>query len=678
MKKYDEESYEHKEKSGDAFEENRKALRRFEDIQTALLDERTQCHQDRRFCDIAGAQYEGQMEKQFENKIKLEVNKVRSNVQNIENNYRNNRITVNFIPKGGKSANGVNDLFRADCLDSDAEEASDNAFAEGCRGGFGAIRLCTEYEDEYSPKNQDRQRVKIVPIYEADSCVYWDLQAKKYDKSDAKECFVLTAMTRDAYEDEWGDNPSTWPNGINSSTFEWSTADFVYVAEHYVVEIKSETSFVFESLTGQKTYLDKSEIKLDPQKVADLEAVGTRKVDEIKYKKRMVRKYIRSGGKLLEDCGYIIGDQIPIAPFYGTRHFIDGIERVSGHIRPAKDAAKLANAIRSMLAEIAIKSPAEKPIFTPEQMAGHEYLWQTDDVADNKYLLINSITDMNGNKVPAGPVGMAQPPNIPPALPALIQIAEQDLIDILGDPSEAEKMVSNISGVAVEMIQKQSDKVAFIYLSNFAKTMTRVGKIWLSMAKKIYSESGRQVRGIGINGDPTSVVLGTEGADLSEEDFDVFVSVGPTSASARAAVARQAVALAGITQDPETHSILNFIALENMEGDISADIREFFRKKLVALGVRQPNEQDLQEMQQAGQQPDAQQELALAMAEEAQAKAAKARADSINSVADAELKSAKTAEVLTNIEISKRDEAARVFSEISQKMAEIAQPTAQG
>ena len=72
------------------------ALKSFNTIQSALRDERLQCLQDRRFYSINGAQWEGPLSSQFENKPKLEVNKIALSVIRIINEYRNNRVTVDF------------------------------------------------------------------------------------------------------------------------------------------------------------------------------------------------------------------------------------------------------------------------------------------------------------------------------------------------------------------------------------------------------------------------------------------------------------------------------------------------------------------------------------------------------------------------------------------------------
>ena len=131
---------------------HQQALTEFDRVQSSLRDERLQCLQDRRFYSIAGAQWEGPLGDQYENKPRFEVNKIHLSVIRIINEYRNNRIAVDFVSKDGdtdtKLAETCNGLYRADERDSMAEEAYDNAFEEAVGGGFGAWRLRTVYEDD--------------------------------------------------------------------------------------------------------------------------------------------------------------------------------------------------------------------------------------------------------------------------------------------------------------------------------------------------------------------------------------------------------------------------------------------------------------------------------------------------------------------------------------------------
>ncbi len=80
----------------------------------------------------------------------------------IINDYRSNRITVEYVPKEKEYeslAETCNGLFRATEVDSSAEEAYDNAFEEAVTGGFGALRLRNEYEDEYSGESTPEVRI---------------------------------------------------------------------------------------------------------------------------------------------------------------------------------------------------------------------------------------------------------------------------------------------------------------------------------------------------------------------------------------------------------------------------------------------------------------------------------------------------------------------------------------
>ena len=113
-------------------------------------------------------------------------------------------------------------------------------------------------------------------------------------------------------------------------------------------------------------------------------------------------KYIIDGSRVLEDLGFIAGTEIPIIPVYGKRWFIDNRERMMGHVRMVKDAQRLKNMQLSRLAEISAYSTVEKPVFSPEQVAGFEIMWQEDNVKNYPYLLVNPIANADGSEQLAG------------------------------------------------------------------------------------------------------------------------------------------------------------------------------------------------------------------------------------------------------------------------------------
>jgi hypothetical protein len=556
-------------------------------------------------------------------------------------------------------------------------------------GGIGAWRLRTVYEDEEDDED-DRQRIRFEPIYDADSSVFFDLNAKRQDKSDAKFCFVVTSMTRDSYKEIYNDDPTDWPKIIHQYEFDWATPDIVFVAEYYKLEEKTETIRIFQAIDGTEERYTAADFADDETLEETLIAIGTREVRQKRVKRMRVRKYIMSGGKVLEDAGYIAGKCIPIVVVYGKRWFVDNIERCMGAVRLAKDAQRLKNMQLSKLGEISALSSIEKPIMTPEQVSGHQVMWAEDNLRDYPYLLINPITGPDGNTQASGPLAYTKSAAIPPAMAALLQITEQDMQDILGNPQGADKIVSGVSGKAVEMIQTRVDMQTFIYMSNFAKGMKRCGEIWLSMAKDIYTEDKRKMKTIAPTGEAGMVELmqpmidPESGAmmmknDLSSATFDVVAEVGPSSSSKRAATVRALTGMLQITTDPETAQVLTAMAMMNMEGEGVGDANAYFRKKLLRMGVVQPTDDEAQElmaeMQGKPQDPNAM--YLQAAAENEMAKAAKARADTVETVASAELKRAQTLETLGKVDETAQNMAmtnAQAVQEILQ--GQIVQPVA--
>ena len=158
-------------------------------------------------------------------------------------------------------------------------------------------------------------------------------------------------------------------------------------------------------------------------------------------------------------------------------------------------------------------------------------------------------------------------------------------------------------------------------------------------------------------------------ADLSTAHFDVAVDVGPSFRSQREAIVRSLTNLVAITQDPQTQAVLQAMIVMNMEGEGIADAREYFRKKLVEIGVLKPNEEDIAAAQQAAQnaQPDPNAVFIEAAAKKATAEATRAEADAIKTLADTELIKAKTVETLDRLQLDADQQMIDVVQSIGQQ-----------
>lgn len=621
-----------------------RALTQFNTISSATRDERMMALEDRRFVFIQGAQWEGDWEQQFENCLRVQINKVQRGHDKIINDYRANRFTVNFRPvdsnAGDDTAELLNGLLYADLYRCKGQQAFDNAFSEGASGGMGAWRLCNEYEDEYDPDN-DHQRIAIYQIVDADQRVYFDLDSKLYDKSDARYAYVLHSMTPEAFKAEYGDDKlASWPeNRARPNWFDWFRPTVVYVAEYYEVEERNEELRIYSrSATDEEFKYWASEITDEMAKDLQQRGFTVRKTRKVKRKR--VHKWVLSGAEVLEDCGYIAGSCIPIIPFYGKRVFIDNVERFKGHVRDAKDPARVYNSQISKLVETASLAPREVPIFAPEQMEGLQKHWERMNIDRHPYALAHPLIDpQTGNIVATGPIGNITPPQLPPVLAELIQQTGNDIAEITNGDDTSMEVKSNVSAEAMDIASSRVDSKSYIYMDNFKQSMQRFGEVYYAMAKEVYVEEGREVQAMDEDGETRTAVLhelytdpntGVHGKryDLSVGRFNVIADVTEATSTRRDKTVRTMMTLAQAAttvQSPQIGQAALLTAIKNMDGEGIDGFQDFAHKLAVQLGLDEMTPEEQQQaaaQQQQQQQPDPQSVALLA-----QAKALSAQAD---------------------------------------------------
>lgn len=624
------------------------ALLQFNDVSSATRDERMLSLEDRRFVFIQGAQWEGDWGTQFENALRVEVNKTQRGHDKIINDYRANRFVVNFRAVDDKAdddtADLLNGLMWADMHRCKGQQALDNAFGEGAAGGFGAWRLMNEFEDEYDPDN-DNQRIAIYQIPDADQRVFFDLDAKLYDKSDARYAYVLHSMTVENFHREYGDDKlSSWPeNKARANWFDWFRPSVVYVAEYYEVEETTEQRFDYIlPLTGETERYWAEDLTAEMR--SSLKAEGWKVKQARKIKRKRVHKWLMTGAEILEDCGFIAGACIPIVPFYGKRVFIDNIERFKGHVRDAKDPARVYNAQISKLVETASLSPREVPIFAPEQVEGLGDHWANMNLERHAYGLAHPLIDpQTGSIVATGPIGSIASPQLPPVLAALIQQMGADIAEITNADDGAMQVKSNVSGEAMDIAASRVDAKSFIYMDNFRQSMQRFGEVYASMAGDVYVEEGREVQTMDEDGEPGIAKLNEQFTDpkngesrkrynLSIGKYDVLADVTEATATRRDKTVRTMTTLAqtaGAFGDMETAQAALLTAVMNMDGEGVDDFKAYARKKALALGLVEPTQEEQQEAERAQQQqaPDPNAEAMAAQAQALVAQAGKLEAD---------------------------------------------------
>jgi len=646
-----------------------RAMRLFDETVLPQQENRAQALMARRFISIPGAMWDGTWGEQFENSIKVEIDKVSKGHEKIGNDYRENRIVPDYRPSGGESdehtANTLDGLHRADNAHFKSQQARDNAFDEASAGGFGAYRLTNEWADPYD-KESDYQRINPgMVIVDADQRVFFDGNSKLYDKSDARFCFVLTAYTRNAFNEEFGEeNATDWPFRLllTSTWDQWFRPDVVMVAEFYEKVEKDERLYILTlPLTGDEERVWSSDIT--PEELADRQAQGWQS-RYIRKTRCRVRKYTMNGAKVVRDHGFIVFDTIPVVPVYGKRYYVDNQEWFRGYVSKKMDGQRVYNAKVSKLAETDTRDPGSMPIVTPQQIAGHEKAWAEGNLSRSPYRLLNPLIDeATGQIISTGPIGEIKPPEVSPVTALLLQVAAGDLTD---DDKDIDEVKANTSAEAMDIAATRIDAKSGLYLDNMRQSVQREGEIYKGGAAAVYFEPGREVEtmdeegadGVEILHEPFTDEQGLFQIrnDLAKGQYKVVCSVTEATATRRDKTVKSMLSTAQIAveaQDMELAQAAILTAVLNQDGEGIDDFHKWARKKALALGLVTPTEEEAREMEEAAanQQPDATQQALMAQAAEFEASAGLKQAQTGKAVADTELSQAKTVETLASADL---------------------------
>ena len=588
---------------------------------------------------------------------------------------RSNPIQVDFVPSSESREDGadiLDGLYLTDDRANTTLESYDNAVGEAVVCGVGAWELYTEYASNRA--GIDHQVIRRRPVYEANNNCFWDPNAKRLDKSDANYVSILQAYSRDGYEelveelcgedcdDEEKEsrsakkkrekaearNASSFAAPEQSYAFPWmgSGNDLIYVASFYHRRKIKDKVITFTDPMGQPLVLRESDLSEVMDELIDdgYEIVSTREI-----KRWEVRKYIASGEKILngkvgkdgEREGEVIaGENIPVVPTYGERAFIEGEEHYEGITRLAKDPQRLRNFQLSYLADIVSRSPRPKPIFTPEQVLGFEFMYEENGADSNYPYLLQNSKDGNGNPLPIGPVAVMPEQTIPSALMVSIELSRQAVEDVANPGLPQDIADPDLSGKAVNALTNRLDQQSIVYQQNLKHAKRRDAEIYASMAVEVY-DAPREVTLTQPDGSTKKVKImemvqdsktGELVAlnDLTNTEYDVYAEIGPSYASKKEQTIDQlgqmAAAMAQI--DPQMSKMLVLQQLTLINGIGMDDIRAYARKQLVLSGTVEPDspeeEQMLAAAAQQQQQPDP--NMVLAQAEMEKAKAAQMNA----------------------------------------------------
>lgn len=633
------------------------------------LQPRLNAHEDMRFINIPGAMWQDFFEQDRERRVRLELDIVSNHLQRFIGGWNQNRVGVEYKPNDAgttkEDSDLLNGIYRSDFRQSGGKLATDNAVDEAATVGYGAMKLATVFEDEGDPEN-DNQNIEWRPIYNAYNTVIWDQSAKRIDKADAKYVTELTQFTTDSFDREFeGFKPVSVfvPDMRFFDNSFHQEIDLIFVGTRYEIEENKTIIHVYNDFNNDKviTFTDedhekvKDELKKDDTRVF----VRTREITV-----PTVHKTVFSGSDILRNTRRIAGRMIPIVPFYAYRSFVDGIEYYKGLVRPLKDSQRIFNMQVSQLAENAASAGQEVPIFDPSQMLGEDIQEGWADKNNVSYLLANALRDKAGNIVVNGPIGYSKPGQLDASTTTLLQIVPQHVREYTGvHPSEA--VAKEMSGKALAQIMKRENLNTQVISDNIANAIARSGEIYQAIASEIYTtrrivktisrdgtESETQINETIVDEDTGKLI---EGNSLAGKKFQSYSDIGPQYETLREQTVEDLkgmlLALGDSPEDQQLRRLIMNIMLENITGVGLAPIKEFNRNQMLAQGFIKPETPEEEALVQQAQQPkeDPNAKLIEAASQQLLAEGRSLDSSSIQKIADAGLKEAKTVETLTGI-----------------------------
>lgn len=552
------------------------------------------------------------------------------------NPVQNDFEAINDTPE--EVADIADGLYRRDANHNDSIESFGVGEQEAVVCGYGAWILETKYKSNRI--GDKKQIITRKAAYEANNNGFWDSNAKKIDKSDANYFTYLSAYSGEGYKELVSEmtgeepidiNPNSFAHPEQSYTFPWITGEGekIYVVEFYHREKVKETIITMVDPFGETAVYREKALESVMDELLETGFVRDESQDKI-IDTWEIRKYIASGEKILNGNGKgerIAGTNIPVVPIYGEYAIVEGEIHYEGVTRLAKDPQRNRDFALSYLTDLFSKSPREKPIFFPEQIAGFTDMYELNGSDNNYPYLLQNRKSVDGEDLPIGAVGTMQAPQIPPALAATIDLSSQAIREVANPGIPQDITDVDIAKESVLAFQARLDMQSMIYQTNRKHSKRRDAEIYAGMAAEIYDTSRTEKielpDGTKKEVELMEYVMDEETGDLvilndlRTAEFEITSRIGADYTSQKEqTLDRLEKTLLGMAPDDPMRKAVQLKIIQLSDGVEMKDLKEFANKQLVISGIKEPETDEekaiLEQAMNAPQEPDAAMKLAEA------------------------------------------------------------------
>lgn len=514
---------------------------------------------------------------------------------------------------------------------SDARTAYAAAVDSQVIAGIGHLEVVTEYAQGAGTRSKvraskdDDQRLMDIRIQSVPDqiAVLWDPDAVLPGKADADWCFVPVDYEFDTFKEAFPDasaqsfdTVAEYLGGLNL-TDDWSSGNRIRVAAYYVRS--------YDKKTGEAS----------------------------------VKRYLVTGAEVLEESE-VPCSRIPVIPVVGEEIRTDRSVQRFGVIRKLRPVQQAYNYWMTAQTEVIALQPKAPFVGTVKNFADQPEWWTANN--ENHPFLAYTPDPLNGGARPQ----RENPPVASAGFEAAINRMQATMREVTGIYDAALGARSNeTSGKAILARQREGDTGTYVYMDNFTRSLTQLGRVLVDMIPRVY-DTERTLRIIGEDGAVNKVsinravvtpetILNGAGVifenDLSAGTYDVTVDVGPAYSTMRdeardgmmqflqvfpAAAPAIADLVASVQQWPSADKMAKRLrmiappAIQQMEQEEAGD-------NAAPLPARQPSQDEIMQAQAQQQALMAELRAKQADADLKEAQARKALADAAKAEVEAHL-----------------------------------------
>jgi hypothetical protein len=552
-----------------------------EKAQEAEHDNRDRVREITHFLKDKDGQWEQSIVQKMSGRPRYTFDKCNPIVKSISGELKQADFDIQVKPAGGEATKQLakvrDGLVRNIENVSNASQVFNASARKMIETGFDAWRVTQEWADGDS-FDQD---LFIRKIANAVDRVWFDPGAEMQDMSDAQYCFVLQALTKDAYDEKF-------PKGSGMSVGEDRTretkcngVDKVVVGEFLW---RKPEKIELVQMSNGKVYKVDGKFKSVEK---ELKQLG---VTEEKRRKRdtftvVTRKF--DGSDWLDDEKRTVFQWLPVIPTFGNFEIVENKVLYQGAVDHLMDAQRVLNYAASRDVEEGALAPRDKLMITREQAVSDIATLQTMNTNADP---VQTYTHADNQPPPYRLGG----PQINGGLQTTVANMGQHITEAGGIfAANQGQQLANESGVALERLQNKGDISTVDYFESQEIAICHTAKIIIDAMPRAF-DTKQQRRILNEDGSFDMQMLndivrdeetGEDVAlnDLSVGNYDVTCSSGPSFQNRQQETTKAIESLAAI--DPSIISMGADVLLNNIPAPGIDILAERARARMLEQGM---------------------------------------------------------------------------------------------